>query len=295
MKLIQQHGALLICRFYDKQAKMDVVVTFDLSKGLATQSLRVYDSEGRLKLSGEVKQWTRINDMWLPQRCMRIMYVPLLRRNEMHVMATETLIIEKMSLDASVPSNIISKLLNQLPKGTEIFDAQLQLSYFHGYELSDADIAKLADATKRFLKGEIPLKELEQVIHPQKRLASRWLCGPYSLAILAHMQGIHASVKEWANLSGADEKGITTMAGLVRAAHKKGLKLIGVRMPIKMLSKLTPPAIIHTKLEHFALFLGFSNGKVVLIDPPAKVVTIPIEDFAKIWTGVAIIVHQLGR
>src|SRR5207237_493860 len=99
-----------------------------------------------------------------------------------------------------------------------------------------------------------PAGETDQLYYEPNR------CGPTALCGACVALGIEASINELANLSGTDRKG-TSIAGLVRAAGKKGLNAHAHRSSLTHLMRLRGPAIIDYPAGHFCVFCGWENGR----------------------------------
>jgi len=91
------------------------------------------------------------------------------------------------------------------------------------------------------------------------------MCGPKCLLLICDRLGIKADLGELANLSGKD-KGGTTLLGLSKAAEKKGLKSIGVKLGIEDLAKSGILAIAHL-WEHHYVVVEPTAGGIRVTDP----------------------------
>ncbi|RPI24920.1 MAG: NHLP family bacteriocin export ABC transporter peptidase/permease/ATPase subunit [Acidobacteria bacterium] len=76
---------------------------------------------------------------------------------------------------------------------------------------------------------------------------------------------------------------------LVRAARLYGLTAYGYRMEPENLRDVTHPVIIHWNFNHFVVFCGFKKKHAVLNDPANGTVEVPLQEFEKAFTGVALV------
>jgi len=116
------------------------------------------------------------------------------------------------------------------------------------------------------------------------------LCGPKSLLVVCKLLGVKADLEELCRLSGWEAG--TTMYDLYRAARKKGLYAVGMRLDIEELKKIGQPAIAHVRGDHFLVVAGFLGYKVCIIDPPNPPRLISKGDFLKQWDGCVLVVSK---
>ena len=107
-------------------------------------------------------------------------------------------------------------------------------------------------------------------------------CGPQALQVICRIFGLDVSVDELAGLAGMDETG-TTMAGLLRAAEKKGLVPQAVKLTIEALENYTP-GIAFVNNNHFLVVEAVGN-QLRIIDPPQAPYLISSQAFAEMWSG----------
>ena len=82
------------------------------------------------------------------------------------------------------------------------------------------------------------------------------------------------------------------MAGLKKAAEALGLKAEGVDITIDELRKSKKLAIAFIPPDHYIVVVGFSDDKVVLIDPPTMLGAFPIFSLDTLWNGKALLISK---
>ena len=73
------------------------------------------------------------------------------------------------------------------------------------------------------------------------------------------------------------------------AARNYGFDACGYRVePEDLVREGTFPCIIHWNFNHFVVLCGFSRGNAILNDPARGVVSVPMEEFDKAFTGICL-------
>lgn len=111
-------------------------------------------------------------------------------------------------------------------------------------------------------------------------------CGAASLTMIMAYFGKWLPLEEVREACGVSRDG-SSARSILKAARNYGLKASGYRTDPEGLADMRP-AIIHWNFEHFVVFKGFKNGKAYLNDPASGPMTIPMEEFSKAFTGVAL-------
>ena len=76
---------------------------------------------------------------------------------------------------------------------------------------------------------------------------------------------------------------------ILRAARNYGMQAAGYRMDLESLRKeCTFPCIVHWEYNHFIVLCGFKGQKAYINDPARGSVAIPIKEFEKGFSGVAL-------
>lgn len=131
------------------------------------------------------------------------------------------------------------------------------------------------------------------------RQTSEITCGPAALATLLNFYfGESTYEDELARLSSTYEQGTTTLLGLCEACTTKGYKATGYRMSLsQLLNKLKAsqvPVLVHFSKPglHYVLAVAEIDGFLLISDPSLGDVTITKSDFARRWSGVALVVSS---
>ncbi len=111
-------------------------------------------------------------------------------------------------------------------------------------------------------------------------------CGAASLTMILAHYGKWLPLEEVRAACGVSRDG-SSAKDIVLAARNYGLKAEGYQVSPEDLEGMQP-AIIHWNFNHFVVFRGFKNGNACLNDPNAGPVEVPIDDFRKSFTGVAL-------
>ncbi|MBO4416528.1 MAG: NHLP family bacteriocin export ABC transporter peptidase/permease/ATPase subunit [Bacteroidales bacterium] len=111
-------------------------------------------------------------------------------------------------------------------------------------------------------------------------------CGAASLTmILAHF-GKWLPLEEVRVACGVSRDG-SSAKSILHAARNYGLEASGYRTTPEGLEELRP-AIIHWNFEHFVVFRGYRKGRACLNDPGVGPVEVPMDEFRKSFTGIAL-------
>jgi len=117
-------------------------------------------------------------------------------------------------------------------------------------------------------------------------------CGAACLATVCKQYGYKKSISQIREIAGTDREG-TNAFGLITAAKELGFIAKGVKGSIEQLNnKLPLPAIAHVikdNLLHYVVIHRIKKNKLLIADPAEGLVTYTKEEFAKIWSGVLIL------
>lgn len=125
-------------------------------------------------------------------------------------------------------------------------------------------------------------------------------CGAACLASISVHYGLRLSIAKIRQIASTDKKG-TNVLGLIEAANKLGFTTKAVKsvhedgtIKIAPLYKIPKPTIAHVvvngKLQHYVVLYEIKRGSVKLMDPAmGKIEEKKIEDFAKEWTGILLL------
>ena len=111
-------------------------------------------------------------------------------------------------------------------------------------------------------------------------------CGAASLTMILAHYGKWLPLEEVRAACGVSRDG-SSAKDIVLAARNYGLEAEGYQVTPEALEGMQP-AIIHWNFNHFVVFRGFKKGVACLNDPNAGPVEIPMDDFKKSFTGVAL-------
>ena len=111
-------------------------------------------------------------------------------------------------------------------------------------------------------------------------------CGAASLTMILAYHGMWLPLEEVRTTCGVSRNG-STAYDIVKAARYYGLDAKGYRTTPEGLQGIQP-AIIHWNFNHFLVFRGFHKGHACLNDPAAGPIEVPLEDFRRSFTGVAL-------
>lgn len=120
-------------------------------------------------------------------------------------------------------------------------------------------------------------------------------CGVAALAMILKHYGSSYSLAYLRELAQTSREG-TSALGLVEAAKQLGVETQAIRADLDLFKQesLSYPFIAHVVkeggLQHYYTVFGQIKGKLVIgdPDPSKKVIKMPLEEFAKEWTGVAL-------
>lgn len=82
------------------------------------------------------------------------------------------------------------------------------------------------------------------------------------------------------------------MAGLVKALKSKGLEAKSYALEVEDLTTISLPAILHFAPDHFVTLLKIENNIAVFLDPPTRLVQLPLKNLAEIWTKRAVVINS---
>lgn len=111
-------------------------------------------------------------------------------------------------------------------------------------------------------------------------------CGAASLTMILAHYGKWQPLEEVRAACGVSRNG-SSAKDIVLAARNYGLEAEGYQVTPEALEGMQP-AIIHWNFNHFVVFRGFKKGAAYLNDPNAGPIEVPIDDFRKSFTGVAL-------
>ncbi len=113
-------------------------------------------------------------------------------------------------------------------------------------------------------------------------------CGATCLAMTLEHLGCKLPIEEVRMAVGAGKMGVSARS-IVEAARSFGLRARAVKVAPDKLKFLTPGSILHWEMNHFVVFESAQRGHVRVIDPAVGPRRIPMDDVARMLTGVALV------
>jgi ATP-binding cassette, subfamily B, bacterial len=133
------------------------------------------------------------------------------------------------------------------------------------------------------------LRPARQLEHVQQLAAAD--CGAACLAMVLQFFGRVRPLDELRDAVGADQNGASAL-GILRAARSYGLRGRGVQLDdIDDLHLLPRGAILHWEFNHFVVLDRVRKGAVLILDPAFGRRRIPLHEFDKAFTGVALLLE----
>jgi possible peptide-transporting ATPase len=120
-------------------------------------------------------------------------------------------------------------------------------------------------------------------------------CGAACLASVAGHYGLQLPIAKIRQLCHTDKRG-TNALGLIQGLEQMGFNAKGVKASSENLPQAPLPAIAHTifkeQFQHYVVIYKIHKGKISVMNPAyGKIETYTTEEFAKIWTGVLILLE----
>lgn len=120
-------------------------------------------------------------------------------------------------------------------------------------------------------------------------------CGAACLASVAGHYGLQLPIAKIRQLCHTDIRG-TNALGLIQGLEQMGFNAKGVKASLENLPQAPLPAIAHTifkeQYQHYVVIYKIYKGKISVMNPAyGKIETYTTEEFAKIWTGVLILLE----
>ncbi len=113
-------------------------------------------------------------------------------------------------------------------------------------------------------------------------------CGAACLSMILAYYGRWVALEQMRLDCGVSRDG-SNAKNILKAARKYGLTANGYRLDVGALrEKGMFPCIVHWDYNHFIVLNGFRGNKAYVNDPSRGTVAMPIEDFAKGFTGIAL-------
>jgi ATP-binding cassette, subfamily B, bacterial len=112
-------------------------------------------------------------------------------------------------------------------------------------------------------------------------------CGAASLCMVMAYHGREVKLAEVREAMGIGRDGVSAKA-ILDTAERYGLTGRGIKVDISQLKLLKPATILHWEFNHFVVFDKLVKGGVRIVDPATGPRDVPLDQFRKAFTGVAI-------
>ncbi len=112
-------------------------------------------------------------------------------------------------------------------------------------------------------------------------------CGLACLTMVAGYHGYHESLSSLRRRFGLSLKG-ATLANLIAFAHALNFSTRPLRLDLEHLPELKLPCVLHWDLNHFVVLQSVTRDGVVIHDPARGMLKLPLAEFSKHFTGVAL-------
>ncbi|MFH1130024.1 MAG: peptidase domain-containing ABC transporter [Pseudomonadota bacterium] len=119
-------------------------------------------------------------------------------------------------------------------------------------------------------------------------------CGAACLAMILGYHGKDVPLNEVRRNVGATRDGTNALA-ILQGAHWYGMRGRGVKLKMSALNKLPKASVLFWEFCHFVVFEKLTKKGVKVIDPAVGPREIPIEQFRKSFTGVALLMEPSER
>ena len=126
---------------------------------------------------------------------------------------------------------------------------------------------------------------------PVVRQLSATECGSACLAMVLSYFGKTVPPDELRSIMGVGRDGASALS-ILNAASWYGLRGRGVKLELDELQWLTPGAILHWEFNHFVVFERVRGGTIEIVDPALGRRRVPLEQFGRSFTGVALLLEQ---
>jgi len=112
-------------------------------------------------------------------------------------------------------------------------------------------------------------------------------CGLCCLAMIADFLGYRTDLASLRLQFAISRKG-ASLASLIKIARFLKLEPRAVKLDVGALSKLALPCVIHWDMDHFVVLTSISSREAVIHDPAIGRRVVPLEEFGKHFTGIAL-------
>lgn len=137
-----------------------------------------------------------------------------------------------------------------------------------------------------------PFKKVR--VLPLVRQLTPYECGPACLTMIARYYGLGLSLEGARECCEAGRDGINARI-LVSSARTLGLPMNGYKLEPQDLLKLSQPAILHWRFDHFVVFEKATAKGVHICDPARGRLRVSFTELNESFTGVALLCSDVSR
>src|SRR6185312_9099661 len=119
-------------------------------------------------------------------------------------------------------------------------------------------------------------------------------CGAASLCMVMAFHGRENKLSEVREAMGIGRDGVTAKS-ILDTAERYGLAGRGIKVDVSQVELLKQATILHWEFNHFVVFDKVVDGGVRIVDPATGPRDVPLSQFSKSFTGVAIELVPTGR
>ena len=112
-------------------------------------------------------------------------------------------------------------------------------------------------------------------------------CGAASLCMVMAYYGRETKLAEVRDAMGIGRAGVSAKA-ILDTAERYGLTGRGIKVDTSQIKLVKTGTILHWEFNHFVVFDRIVNGAIRIVDPATGPRDVPVEQFGKAFTGVAI-------
>jgi ABC-type bacteriocin/lantibiotic exporter with double-glycine peptidase domain len=112
-------------------------------------------------------------------------------------------------------------------------------------------------------------------------------CGAASLCMVMAFHGKEVKLAEVREAMGIGRDGVSAKA-ILDTAERYGLAGRGIKVDVSQINLVKPATILHWEFNHFVVFERLVKDGVRIVDPATGPRDVPMAEFAKAFTGVAI-------
>src|SRR6185503_20999092 len=112
-------------------------------------------------------------------------------------------------------------------------------------------------------------------------------CGAASLCMVMQYHGKEVKLAEVRDAMGIGRDGVSAKS-ILDTAERYGLAGRGIKVDISQIKLVKPGTILHWEFNHFVVFERIAKTGVRIVDPATGPRDVPLDQFGKAFTGVAI-------